>query len=138
MTLPVTAALAAAMAALLLFLAIDTVRNRFRAQTPFGTGEDERLTRASRAHGNLAEHAPITIILVALLELTQANHLGLMIVSGVFIIARLLHALGLYMAAPPSGGPPWPRSVGVILSWLVIATLVGWILWKLVTGNLAS
>ena len=73
---------------------------------------------------------------VGLLELTQASHYGLMIVSGVFIIGRLLHALGLYMQPPTNGGPPWPRSVGVILSWLVILALVVWTLWMLVTGNL--
>ncbi|WP_298015996.1 MAPEG family protein [uncultured Parasphingopyxis sp.] len=136
MTLPVTAALAIAMATLLLFLAIDTVRQRFRTQIGFGTGDDERLMRASRAHGNLAEHAPIVIILVALLELSQAHHLALMAVSGVFIVGRLLHALGLYMQPPANGGPPWPRSVGVILSWLVILALVGWTLWLLATVNL--
>ncbi len=135
MALPVTAALAAALGALLLLLAYDTVRNRFRTQTSFGTGDDEKLTRASRAHGNLAEHAPIAIILVGLLEHSGANHMGLMIVAGVFLLARLLHAAGLYMNPPAKGGPPLPRAVGVILTWIVIATLCGWTLWML-TGNL--
>lgn len=131
MALPVTAALAAALGALLLLLAIDTVRSRFRTKTAFGLGEDERLTSASRAHGNLSEHAPIVIILVGLLELSRADHMGLLAVAGTFLLARVLHAMGLYMKAPEGGGPPWPRSVGVILSWLVIAALCGWTLMML-------
>ena len=129
MTLPVTAALAAAMGALLLLLAIDTVRQRFRTMTAHGTGDDQRLTSASRSHGNLAEHAPIVIILVGLLELSQANHMGLMIVSGVFILARMLHIHGLYN--PKEGGPPLTRALGVIVTWIVLATLIGWTLWLL-------
>ena len=126
MTLPVTAALTAALAALLLLLAIDTVRNRFRTQQAFGTADDDKLTRASRAHGNLAEHAPIVIIMVALLEMSRADHMGLMAIAGAFVVARVLHALGLYMDPPDNGGPPWPRAVGVILTWLVIAALGAW------------
>ncbi len=129
MTLPVTAALAAAMGALLLLLAIDTVRQRFRTSTAHGFGDDQRLTSASRSHGNLAEHAPMVIILVALLEMSQANHMGLMIVSGVFILARLLHIHGLYN--PKEGSPPLTRALGVILTWIVLAALIGWTLWLL-------
>lgn len=129
MTLPVTAALAAAMGALLLLLAIDTVRQRFRTSTAHGLGEDQRLTSACRSHGNLAEHAPIVIILVGLLELSQANHMGLMIVSGAFIIGRILHIHGLYN--PKEGGPPLTRALGVIVTWIVLAALIGWTLWLL-------
>jgi uncharacterized membrane protein YecN with MAPEG domain len=121
--------LAAAMGALLLLLAIDTVRQRFRTMTAHGLGEDQRLTSASRSHGNLAEHAPIVIILVGLLELSQANHMGLMIVSGVFILARVLHIHGLYN--PKEGGPPLTRVLGVSLTWTVRAVLIGWTLWLL-------
>lgn len=129
MTLPVTAALAAAMGALLLLLAIDTVRQRFRTRTAHGTGDDQRLTSAARSHGNLSEHAPIVIILVALLEMSQANHMGLMILSGVFILARILHIHGLYN--PKEGGAPPSRALGVILTWIVLAALIGWTLWLL-------
>jgi len=129
MTLPVTAALTAAMGALLLLLAIDTVRQRFRTTTAHGLNDDQRLTSTSRSHGNLAEHAPMVIILVALLEMSQANHMGLMVVSGVFIVARVLHIHGLYN--PKEGGPPITRVLGVLLTWIVLAVLIGWTLWLL-------
>lgn len=133
MTLPVTAALAISMATLILLLAIDTVRQRFRTRIPHGTGDDPRLTYASRAHGNLAEHAPIVVILVGLLEMSQADHMGLMIVSGVFILARLLHIHGLYN--PKEGGPPLTRAIGVIATWLVFLVLIAWTFVRL-TGHL--
>lgn len=129
MTLPVTAALAAAMGALLLLLAMDTVRQRLRTTSAHGLGDDQRLTSASRSHGNLAEHAPMVIILVALLEMSRADHMGLLIISGVFILARLMHVHGLYN--PKEGGPPLTRVLSVILTWIVLIVLIGWTLWLL-------
>jgi len=134
MTLFVTAALAIAMGGLLLLLAIDTARQRSRTSTAHGLGDDQRLTSAARSHGNLAEHAPIVIILVALLEMAAAHHMGLMIVSGVFILARLAHVHGLYNPKP-DGGPPLTRTLGVILTWIVLAVLIAWTLW-LLSGHL--
>jgi len=133
MTLPVTAATAAMLALLLLLLAIDTVRHRMRLRTAHGLADDAKLTSASRAHGNLAEHAPIVIILIALLELSRAHHWGLVALAGAFLLARVLHIHGFYY--PKEGGPPLTRSLGVILTWLVMAALIGWTGWKL-TGNL--
>lgn len=130
MTLPVTAALAVSMAFLLLLLAIDTVRNRFRLRVPHGTTDDQKLTSASRAHGNLAEHAPIVVIMVGLLELSRADHMGLMILSGLFILGRLAHIHGLYNPKPD--GPPPGRVLGVILTWLVMLALIAWSLWMLI------
>ena len=72
MTLPVTAFVAAVCALLLLATAIDTVRQRLRLKAAFGDHGDAKLISASRAHGNLAEYAPIVIILLGLLE-TASN-----------------------------------------------------------------
>src|SRR3954469_13310911 len=97
MNLTITGFTAAALAILLVLLALDTIRNRFRARIPFGTGDDRSLTGASRAHGNLAENAPITLILIGLLEIGGADRQTLTIVAAAFVAARLLHAIGLYM-----------------------------------------
>ena len=77
MTLPVTALTAVICAIMLLATALATVRGRLRTKTAFGTGDDARLTASSRAHGNLAEHAPIVILMIGLLELSEANHWAL-------------------------------------------------------------
>ncbi|HEV7233582.1 MAG TPA: MAPEG family protein [Sphingorhabdus sp.] len=133
MTLPVTAFVAAVCAIMLLATAIDTVRQRFRLRVPFGDGADQKLISASRSHANLAEHAPIVILLLAFLELSNANHMGLMAIGALFLGGRVAHIIGLY--APMSTKPPLPRSIGVIVTWLTLAALSGWTLFLLATRN---
>jgi uncharacterized protein len=133
MTLPVTAFVAAICALMLLITAIDTVRQRFRLRVPFGDGADQKLISASRSHANLAEHAPIVILLLAFLEMSNANHMGLMAIGSLFLAGRVAHIIGLY--TPMSTKPPLPRSIGVIVTWLTLAILSGWTLWMLATGN---
>jgi uncharacterized protein len=134
MTLPVTAFVAAICALLLLITAIDTVRQRIRAEAAFGDAGDAKLISASRSHGNLAEHAPIVILLLALLEMSNAWHMGLMNVGALFLFGRVMHIWGLYL--PMSKNPPLPRSVGVIMTWSTLAVLSGWVLYLLARGNL--
>lgn len=135
MTLPVTAFVTAMCALLLLITAIDTVRHRIRAQAAFGDGAgDAKLISASRSHGNLAEHAPIVILMLAFLEMSRANHKALMVVGAVFVFVRIMHIWGLYL--PVSTKPPVPRQIGVIGTWLTLAGLAGWTLWTLATQNL--
>jgi uncharacterized protein len=129
MTLPVTAFTAAVCALMLLILAIDTVRHRVRAQAAFGDHGDAKLISASRAHGNLAEHAPLVLVMMGCLELAHAYHPLLMGIGALFIAGRISHIFGLY--APVSTKPPLPRSLGVIITWLVLLMLSGWTLWLL-------
>ncbi len=135
MPLPVTAFVAAICGLLLLITAIDTVRQRIRAQAAFGDGGgDNKLVSASRSHGNLAEHAPIVILLLAFLEMARANHMALMVIGAFFLFCRVMHIWGLYL--PMSPKPPLPRQIGVLGTWITIATLSGWTLWALFTQNL--
>ena len=134
MPVPVTAFVAAICALLLLVTAIDTVRQRVRAKAAFGDAGDAKLISASRSHGNLAEHAPIVILLLAFLELSHAWHMGLMAIGALFLFGRVLHIWGLYL--PVSTKPPLPRSLGVIITWLTLAVLNGWTLYLLASRNL--
>ena len=135
MTLPVTAFVAAVCALLLLLTAIMTVRQRLRLSAAFGDGGDAKLISASRSHGNLAEHAPVVIILLGLLETARANHLALMVIGAVFLVGRVAHIFGLHMASAP-GKPPVPRQIGVTTTWATLLALGGWTLWMLATVNL--
>jgi uncharacterized membrane protein YecN with MAPEG domain len=130
MNLTITGFTAAALAILLVLLALDTIRHRFRTRLPFGTGEDRGLTAASRAHGNLAENAPITLILIGLLEFGGANRQALTIAAAAFVAARLLHAIGLYMQI--GGPPPAPRAIGVVATLVIQLGLAGWLIARLV------
>lgn len=132
MSLPITAITAAICALMLLITAIDTVRQRIRSQTAFGDAGDQKLISASRSHGNLAEHAPIVIIMIGLLE-PYANHWGLTAVAALFLFARAMHVVGLY--APVSTRPPVPRQIGVIGTWASLAILIVWLLLTVVKLN---
>lgn len=136
MTLPVTALTAAICALLILITAIMTVRQRFKSSAAFGIDEaNQPLVNAARSHGNLTEHAPMFIIMVALLELSNANHLGLMAVCVLFMAARISHIFGLHMKHS-DGKPPAPRAMGVIGTWISYAWAIGWIAYMIVLGNL--
>lgn len=122
--LPVTALVTAVCALMLLITAFDTVRQRMRLGAAFGDKGDAKLISASRSHANLAEHAPIVILMLGILELSHASPLGLRAVAGLFIAARVLHVIGLY--APVSTKPPLPRSLGVMGTWLTMLVLAVW------------
>ena len=133
MTLPITAITALICAILLLLTAIDTVRQRMRAKIAFGDGGDAKIISASRSHANLAEHAPIVIIMIGLLEQAHAHHLILSAVAGFFLLGRVAHVFGLY--APMKNTPPVPRQIGVIFTWVTLLILILWTLWLVVTVN---
>lgn len=135
MTLPVTAFVAAICALLLLATAIDTVRQRLRLKAAFGDHGDAKLISASRSHGNLAEYAPITIILLGLLETARANHIALMVIGAIFLVGRVAHVIGLYTPSEP-GKAPLGRQVGVAATFGTLLILGLWTLWMLATTNL--
>ena len=134
MTLPITALTAAICAIMLLATAIATVRARFRTQAAFGDGGDAKLISASRSHGNLAEHAPLFVILTGLLEMADASHWPLTALAVLFLGARAAHILGLHQAHAP-GKPPALRAVGVVGTWIAYAIAIGWTLFLVVTVN---
>jgi uncharacterized membrane protein YecN with MAPEG domain len=126
MPLPVTAFTAAICALLMVATAFDTVRQRMRAGVPFGFGGKLKLVRATRSHGNIAEHAPIVIAMMGWLEYVGANHRFLMFFGAVFLVARGLHIIGIYTHGNASA--PLPRLLGVVLTWLVMVGFALWIL----------
>jgi uncharacterized protein len=134
MPLPITAFVAAVCAIMLLITGVDTVRQRMRLKAAFGDAGDAKLISASRSHGNLAEHAPIVILLIGILEMAQANHMVLMCIGALFLIGRAAHIVGLYTPSTP-GKAPVPRQIGVIVTWLALAALSGWTIFMLATRN---
>ena len=124
MQLTITALTAAALAMLLVFLSVTTIRMRMKHRAPYGDAGQHDLTAAIRAHGNLTEYAPIGIILIALLESDGANRTPLAIAAAAFVGARLLNAAGLFN--PP--GPPRPaRSIGIVATLLILLGLALWL-----------
>ncbi len=122
MPLPITSISAAFLAVLLLVLAVQTVRKRLALKAAFGDADDPGLIAASRSHGNLAEHAPIVLIMLGLLENAGANSGLLIAFAAAFSLGRIAHAIGLHQPSEP-GKAPLMRQAGVILTWLTMLGL---------------
>ncbi len=95
MAIPVTAALAAFCGLLLVALASRVSFLRFSLKIPFGDGGNPALMRAMRTHGNTAEHAPIFLLLALAWELTRGSTALLVGVAVLFVVARVLFAVGV-------------------------------------------
>jgi hypothetical protein len=94
---PVPVTLASTVASTLLNLwlggRIAALRKQFRVSV--GDGGQEPLLRRMRAQANFIENAPFVLILLGALELSGANRAGLAAIAVIFIVARILHAIGM-------------------------------------------
>jgi uncharacterized protein len=94
--LPVVAALTAGILIfiqMILMLSVAILRRRNRQS--LSDGGNPGLLQAIRRHGNFAENAAIFIAGLALLELMGGDRSGIEIMSAIFIVGRLSHAVGL-------------------------------------------
>jgi len=121
--IPVTLASAAACALVNFWLGgrIAAFRKEFRVNV--GDGGHEPLLRRMRAQANFIEHAPFVLILIGALELSGANRIALAALAAIFVIARILHGLGM-----DSRERQRLRAYGMISSSLMTLTLVLWAL----------
>jgi len=94
---PVPVTLASTVASTLLNLwlggRIAALRKQFRVS--IGDGGQEPLLRRMRAQANFIENAPFVLILLGGLELSGANRAGLAAIAVIFIVARILHPIGM-------------------------------------------
>jgi uncharacterized membrane protein YecN with MAPEG domain len=77
-------------------LALEVARLRRGNRVLFGDGENFRLRSAIRAHANFIEYVPIIALLVAMLETSGVSAVGVHVMMGALLVARLLHPLGMY------------------------------------------
>ena len=98
-------------------------RLRHELKVSIGDGGQEPLIRRMRAQANFIENTPFFLILLAALELSSANRIGLAIIALIFFAARIAHALGM------DGGSSQPgRKYGIIASGLASLVLAIWAL----------
>lgn len=110
-------------------LGMRVVRGRIRSRVGLGHGGNEVLERDIRIHGNFAEYVPLALILIALLESGGGPGILIRWLGGTLVIARLLHIWGLTQSTGGSVG----RSVGTVLTFLVILTASALGLYKALT-----
>lgn len=112
---------------LMLLLGLNVSRMRVKAGVGLGTGDDPKLERAIRAHGNNTEYVPGLLIGLGLLALLQFPAWFLHTVGGGLFVARILQAHGIQQITE---GVPVTRAAGNLLTWLlylvtVVALLYG-------------
>jgi uncharacterized membrane protein YecN with MAPEG domain len=91
----VTALYAAFLAALMIWLSIEVIKQRRKAQVKYADGGVDALTIARSAHGNAVDYVPITLLLMAMVEINGASPWMLHLCGVLFVIGRLLHAKGI-------------------------------------------
>ena len=115
--MPTITLLFASLNVLLMLVLLGRIsRHRHGHDIGLGDGGDALLARKIRVHGNFIEHAPIALLLLALLELSGLSTPWLWGYGGALLLGRLLHAVGLSRTGGRSPGRLW----GTALTWLTL------------------
>lgn len=117
MILPVTLTSAAAAALIVMWLGIRVGRIRAAEKVSHGDGGVPMLTRRMRAQLNFVEYTPFVLMLIAGIEIAGKGGTWLAIVSGVYMLGRVAHGIGMDAEKDSKG-----RMIGISLTML---TLIG-------------
>jgi uncharacterized membrane protein YecN with MAPEG domain len=110
---------------LLLYVLLSLQVSRYRRgnRVLFGDGDNIKLRSAIRAHANFAEYVPITVLMIAMLEMAGMPAGQVHWLMGVLLLSRLIHPLGLYV-----GPRTWQFQVcrvgGITLTLFVMVSAV--------------
>lgn len=102
-TLPITLVLAAGLALINIWLSFRVGAVRRAERVSVGDGGNDRVLRRMRAHANFAENAPLTVVLVGLIEFAASPSIWLWAFAGLFLVARVAHAFGMDGWGPGRG-----------------------------------
>ena len=119
MILPISLSAAAAAAFINLWLGIRIGQVRTSEKVSIGDGGNEKVIRRMRAQANFVEFTPFVLILIVLLELAIGTSTLLWAAMAVFMVARIVHALGM-------DGMAKGRPIGIMLTLLIMTGLAGY------------
>jgi uncharacterized protein len=123
MSAPITGLYAGLLAMIIVWLIVPIIRNRRGLKVGLGDGGKSAMLQVIRAHGNAVEFIPIFLLLLFLFEVSGGSNYGAKIflhtMGATFVMARILHPLGMYKSAGVSVG----RAVGTITSMAAIVVM---------------
>jgi uncharacterized protein len=111
--LPITLTAAGSAGLINFWLAFRSGRARAAAGGGLGHLDNDLLLARSRSHANFAEYTPVVLVLIGAIELAEGSSLWLWIVSGLFLLGRIAHPLGMENRLPQG------RFIGTILALLI-------------------
>lgn len=114
----ITALYASILASIMIWLAIEVIKQRRSNKVAYSDGGVEGLQIARSAQSNAMDYIPITLILMALVEFNGAPSWLLHLVGVAFVIGRMMHAKGL-LREKMSG-----RVNGMKLTFLAMVSLI--------------
>ncbi|CUH63722.1 Inner membrane protein YecN [Thalassovita autumnalis] len=94
MPLAATPLYAGLAALLFLYLSVRVIGTRRSEKVSVGDGANKAMIKAMRTHSNCAEYAPISLLLLLLVELQGAPTWAVHVLGVMFLAGRLLHAIG--------------------------------------------
>ena len=127
----ITPIYAALLALIFLALSVRTIRLRQQLGIAIGDQGDDAMQRAMRVHANFAEYAPLTLLLLFMLEPQVDSPLLMHGLGAALLVGRFLHAAGV---SSPAEDLRW-RVIGMVLTFTALGTAA---LGLLYTGFTAS
>lgn len=95
MILTVTLTTAALAGLLNLWLASRLILARVKHKVLLGDGGQPGMAARMRAHANFVEYTPFVLILMGLIELSGGRRDVLWGIGGVYLVVRVMHAVGM-------------------------------------------
>ncbi|MDA0112445.1 MAPEG family protein [Vibrio sp. 2art] len=114
----ITALYANILAILIIWLAVQVIKQRRLNQIAYADGGVEALQITRSAQSNATEYIPITLVLMALLEFNSAYPTWIHLTGIIFVIGRVIHAKGILKKDLKK------RIRGMQVTFLVILSLV--------------
>lgn len=112
---PITAIFAGLLALMLVGVSIRVTVLRAKKKINLFDGGDPEMGRAIRVQGNFVEYVPMALALMGLVEWMGATPWIVYLLGIALVMARILHAWGIYSSAFPG------RVIGTTITWIVLA-----------------
>jgi uncharacterized membrane protein YecN with MAPEG domain len=115
----ITPIFAAFAACFLVYLSYRVIKIRKAHSVSVGTAGDPALERAVRNHGNFIEYAPLTLLMLAMVEYIGLAAWAVWVLGIMFVASRLIHFAGFRSKEAPGVF----RVVGMALTFTTLISL---------------